>query len=85
MVNTHILLLITKKSNGSFHICFPSLVIPGEALFVQHKTGLRCCYCLDFAKGHSSFIRLPTQMHICGGETNMLSCCFPAFAFFRET
>lgn len=69
-----------KKTNGSFHICFPSPVIPGEALFVQHTTVLLCCNCLGFAKGHSSFIPLPTHIHICGGETNMLSCCLPAFA-----
>lgn len=73
-----------KKSNGSFHICFPSLVIPGEALFVRHITVLLRCNCLCFAKGHSSFISLPTHMHIRGGETNMLSCCFPALPFFRD-
>lgn len=74
-----------KKSSGSLHICFPSLMIPGEALFVQHITGLLCCNCLVFAKGHSSFILLPTHLRICGGETNMLSCCFPSLPFFWET
>lgn len=53
-----------KQTNGSFHICFPSLVILGKALFVRHTTLLLCCNCLGFAKGHSSFIHLPTHIHI---------------------
>lgn len=73
----------SAQSNGSFHICFPSLVIPGEALFVQYTTVLLCRNCLGYAKGHSSFIPLPTHMHIRGGETNTLSSCFSCSAILR--
>lgn len=72
-----------KESNGSFHICFPSPLIPREVLFVRHTTELLCCDCLHFAKGHSSFIPLPTHAHICGGEANVLSCCFSTFAILQ--
>lgn len=71
-----------KKSNGSFHICFPSLVIPGEALFVQHITVLLCCNCLGLQR--ATRLSFPCQ-HTCIFVEVKLTCLVVVFLLYHSS